>query len=183
MADKSEREMKALSRELVRMSMIYPRAMMAAMYEEASDIFSESQKMVPVDTGRLRSSGLVMTSIKGAALAMQSFKIVVSYGTKYALAVHERTKNDQGRQDRAELALSNPGYKPKHGTTGRSKYLSIPFDEAAPNIQQNIIRATKHYIRSGVPPAAGETIKSDQKVTPKKRRKRKRKKAGDEKKG
>lgn len=129
-----------------------PKAVMAAMYEEASDIFSESQKMVPVDTGRLRSSGLI-----AAGKDAGGFRIIISYGTKYALKIHEEEKYDLARRERA----SGVRWRSSLGTfvkmsggasVGRSKYLTIPWDLAAGGILRRIVEGARFYARAGNAP-------------------------------
>ncbi len=69
-----------LKGELEAMGVRYPQALGAALYEEASIVFAESQIECPVDTGRLRNSGGVSPPPN----------VTIFYGTDYALAVHER---------------------------------------------------------------------------------------------
>lgn len=57
----------------------------AAIYEEGLDIAKESVKIVPVDTGRLRSTHYVAPPDHDGV-------VEVGYGTDYALAVHERVE-------------------------------------------------------------------------------------------
>ena len=118
----------------------YPFAMAAALYEEAMIIFSESQEEVPVDTGRLRRSGILfMRDMAGLTAA------VIGYGTSYALRIHQDRSLDQKRIHRAELALSNPGYKPRGATHGKSMYLKDPFERAIPGMAGRLaIRTRKH---------------------------------------
>ncbi len=60
-----------------------PQAVQTALYREALRIFAVSQMRVPVDTGRLRSSGGVTTP--GGATPL----VVIYYGTVYGGIVHE----------------------------------------------------------------------------------------------
>lgn len=137
---------------LRRMGMSYATATIRALYTEASEIFAESQEQVPVDTNKLRLSGLVFlkgTPVKGGRV-VDTVNVFISYGTDYALAVHENTAADQGRIDRAELALSNPGYKPKGSEVGKSKYLSDPFFAAIPGIEGRISAEIKALVATGI---------------------------------
>jgi hypothetical protein len=55
------------------------------LYSEANEAFNKSQDLVPVDTGRLKSSGRVeMPVVTGNNVVVQ-----IAYGTEYALPVHE----------------------------------------------------------------------------------------------
>lgn len=125
-------------RELRRLERKYPEALAAAMFEEAVEIFGESQEEVPVDTGALRRSGLVFSRRMG-----DSIIVVISYGTAYAVRIHENTSLDEKRRHRAEMALSNPGYVPRGATTGKSKYLQDPFERAVPGMTSRLAARTR----------------------------------------
>ncbi len=99
----------------------WPAAFNAAIYEEASAIFAESQRRVPVDTGRLRASGGVSPPEEGGLNAVVS----IYYGTDYALAVHER-----------------------HGT--KSGYLLDPFMERFTGMADRVAKRTEEIEASGV---------------------------------
>lgn len=156
-AKKDIANLRAVLRRMVKKD---PQAVMAAMYEEASDIFRESQLLVPVDTGRLRSSGLI-----AAGKDAGGFRIIISYGTKYALKIHEEEKYDLARRERA----SGVRWRSSLGTfmkmrggasVGRSKYLTIPWDLAAPGLLRRIVAGARFYAKGGNPPkTAGKTKK------------------------
>jgi len=132
-----------ITKELRRLERAYPEALAGAMFEEAAGIFNESQEEVPVDTGALRRSGLVFMRKMG-----WSYVVVIGYGTAYALRIHEDTKLDAGRQNRAELAMSNPGYKPKGAATGKSKYLEDPYLRAIPGLTTRLVSRTNARVMS-----------------------------------
>lgn len=130
--------------KLRRLSKVYPFAMAAALYEEALGIFAESQEEVPVDKGGLRRSGIVfMKQIS------QNWTAVVGYGVAYALRVHENRGADQKRIDRAEMALGNPGYKPRGAQQGKSKYLEDPFNRAMPGLANRLMIRTRKHAKTG----------------------------------
>lgn len=131
--------------EIKRMEKRFPEALAAAMFEEAVEIFNASQEEVPVDTGALRRSGVVLLRKMGKV-----FTVVIGYGTAYALRIHEDTKLDENRQHRAELALSNPGYIPRGSTVGKSKYLIDPFEAALPGMTTRLVTRTKDNVQRGV---------------------------------
>jgi len=148
-AKKDIANLRAVLRRIVKKD---PQAVMAAMYEEASDIFRESQLMVPVDTGRLRSSGLI-----AAAKDAGGFRIIISYGTKYALKIHEEEKYDLARRERAGASRKRDSRgkflkKEKGASVGRSKYLTIPWDIAAPGLLRRIVAGARFYARAGNAP-------------------------------
>lgn len=64
----------------------YREAAAAAVLQEAYKVDELSQKMVPVDTGRLRSSHYVSPPVN-----IRNIQAEVGYGTDYALPVHEKT--------------------------------------------------------------------------------------------
>jgi hypothetical protein len=81
----------------------------------AGEIFAQSQREVPVDTGNLRASGRI------TAANEQNLTSTLSYGgtaAEYALAVHER-----------------------HAT--QSKYLEKPFRENQQRFREEMINAAK----------------------------------------
>jgi len=138
------KEMPETIAKLRKLSKVYPFAMAAALYEEALSIFAESQEEVPVDKGGLRRSGIVfMKQIS------QNWTAVVGYGVAYALRVHENKGADQKRIERAEMALSNPGYKPKGAQQGKSKYLEDPFNRALPGLANRLILRTRKHAKTG----------------------------------
>lgn len=72
-----------LAEKLLSMREEYPAAFRAALLQEAMLIFTASQELVPVDTGRLRASGGVSPPMG------PSGTVVIYFGANYALAVHE----------------------------------------------------------------------------------------------
>lgn len=135
--------MPELRREIRRLERSYPEALVASLYEEALEIFADSQEEVPVDTGALRRSGIVFVRRLGVTYA-----VVIGYGTAYALRIHEDTSLDANRQHRAELALSNPGYKPRGSTVGKSKYLSDPYERALPGMEGRLAGRVRRRVRT-----------------------------------
>lgn len=89
-----------------------------ALYEEANRIFNESQLLVPVDTGTLRSSGQVTLPEQGP----RGVSVTIGYGgaaAPYAIYVHER------------LDLNHPN-------GGQAKYLEEPVMAAADGIADRL---------------------------------------------
>lgn len=96
-----------------------PDAVHQALYEEAHEAFLLSQKVVPVDTGALRSSGLVTSSMTGSVARAQ-----ISYGgaaSSYAIYVHEL-----------------PPSRAKHAPPTRWKFLERPVKEYAKEMEQRM---------------------------------------------
>ena len=137
---------KELAKLLRKWKRDFPAATATAMFEEAADIFTESQSQVPVDTGRLKESGLVNLDRTGG---ISGVKIHISYDTHYAVAVHERRELDAGRTSRAEVALSNPGYTPKGSQGGKSKYLQDPFENGMRGIQGRLATRIQILVAGG----------------------------------
>lgn len=95
-----------LMARLDEMSKAYPKELDAALYQEALAIFRKSQRIVPVDKGFLKGSGV----IEGP----KNHEILIGYGgpaAPYALYVHE-----------------DPEAKHKSGKT--YKFLEIPVMDA-----------------------------------------------------
>lgn len=132
----------ALKKALKKIEKKYPEAVTVAMYQEGLIIFEESQEEVPVATGTLRRSGIVFLR-----RMLGNYVIVIGYGTQYALRIHEDTKLDVGRQQRAELSLGNPKYKTKLSTTGKSKYLEDPFKRAIAGFETRVMIRTRNLVR------------------------------------
>ena len=103
----------------------YPRATSAAVYAEGLRIYTRSQEQVPVDTGRLRASGILFpTKTRGL-----KFSVVIAYGTDYGLDVHERTEIGH--------------------VVGKAKFLEDPWREAQGGILQRILMDAKKYSKGG----------------------------------
>ena len=88
-----------------------------ALAEEASVVFARSQQLVPVDTGVLRSSGLVSQVQSDGKTSY----VEISYGgpaSAYAMIVHE-------------------GFA-THAEPTQRKYLEQPLYERAPTFSRNI---------------------------------------------
>lgn len=88
--------------------------MLAVVVEEAEKVATAAKILTPVDTGTLRSTGVVLYKIKAASIVA-----TVVFGgpaAPYALAVHER------------LDI--------HHTTGQAKFLETAFEQARPRIME-----------------------------------------------
>lgn len=99
-----------------------------ALYEEANEIFNESQTQVPVRTGALRGSGRVLLPEESPS----GVTVVIGYGgaaAPYAIYVHEMTQNNH--------------------PIGKAKFLEDPMLAAAPNIPRNLARALERYLETG----------------------------------
>lgn len=113
MSSKSAVRVIGLSRLQARMRQYNPRvaaAVSKAVNDTAKDVFSESQRRVPVDTGNLKGSARITPSTPRELAAM------IAYGgtaAAYALIVHET-----------------------HAT--KSKYLEAPAREAANAFRSNV---------------------------------------------
>ena len=120
----------------------FPRAMGAALYQEALILFGVSQRRVPVDTGRLRASGLVPPpEFSGGAIEQ-----MVAYGTDYALPVHENSQNA------------------KFFGEGEKEYLRSAFDEALGGLLQRLAKRTIENEKRGIGLTPLPEIRSEGKV-------------------
>jgi hypothetical protein len=89
-----------------------------AMAEETQIMFRDSQRLVPVDTGTLRRSGILETPVE----RNNNIEVIIGYGgaaSAYALKQHE-----------------DLSYRHKEGQT--AKYLENPVRERVPSFQNNI---------------------------------------------
>lgn len=92
-----------------------------ALWDVASDAFAESQRMVPVETGTLRSSGSVSNPLQLA----DGWSVKIAYGgaaAPYAVYVHE------------DLEVS-------HDAPTSAKYLEIPVKNAADTMPARLAEA------------------------------------------
>ena len=116
---------------LDRMRSKYPGAFAAALFQKGAEIFAESQEEVPVDTGRLRSSGGVYPP------RFIRWPVVrIGYGTRYGLYVHEDSNARHG-----------PVIGRGKGQT--YKYLEDPFKRALPMLHIKILRFFRRNIEQG----------------------------------
>ena len=137
-------ELQKFDKRLLKLQRMYPDATTVALFLEALEIFKESQQEVPVDDGILRESGVVIRK-----QAESGDSIVIGYGAAYAVRIHEDTSLDAKRKERAELALSNPGYTPRGAQTGKSKYLQDPFERALTGFNKRVAKEIEARVEKG----------------------------------
>ena len=99
-------------------------AVAGAIYVEGQRVMSKSLRQVPVDTGRLRNSAYV-----GRPNLTGNPFVRLGYGTKYALAVHERTEVPH--------------------RVGKAKYLEDPMKEAMPGYVERVANRAKKLLGAG----------------------------------
>ena len=98
-----------------------------AILEEGQIAFAESQRLVPVETGNLRSSGQLI----GPTVLGDTVEVTIAYGgadAPYALIVHER------------LDIS-------HDSPTQAKYLEQPMLRAAEGILARIADRVEEALR------------------------------------
>jgi hypothetical protein len=113
---------KALERTLTQLGSDYEKALGQALSIEANEIFAESQDLVPVRESILQGSGVVSKPKKDS----RGVYVLVGYGTKYALPVHEMPDSTN---------WTKPG-------TG-SKYLQRPFEKRLPGWKKRVAMNTR----------------------------------------
>lgn len=135
----------------------------AALFIEGAEIFAASQELVPVDTGRLRASGLVFItgrSSGGVSISAQDLSLWISYGTNYALAVHEGRASGGGKRK----AFIGPRQKPKKRrkrkrlmgpVQTRPRYLAIPYEAALNGFQSRLAAEVAALVAIGGNPLLG----------------------------
>ena len=98
-----------------------------ALYDEANEIFYESQKIVPIDEGVLKSSG----QVHAPHYSNQEIVVEITYGGAakgYALIQHE-----------------NESYK--HAAGKQARYLSDPVEDAIPSLDRNLADRIEAMLR------------------------------------
>lgn len=113
-----------------------------ALYQGATNIMSESKlNYVPVDTGTLRSSGLVeQPKLEGDRVV-----VVLGYGgpaAPYALAVHENPRSGKT----GGVSPSGQPYK-RWARVGQWKYLETPFQALRHTIAPRVAAAVARVRR------------------------------------
>lgn len=124
-------DIKLLADAIARIPNHLPNLLEKAIYEEAQVIFNESQKIVPVDTGALRSSGVVHSP---KTENNRTF-VRVTYGgpaAHYALYVHESLTN-------------------RHAAPTQAKYLETPLYRQVPVLIKNLAIRITHMMRNQLP--------------------------------
>jgi hypothetical protein len=96
-----------------------------ALHAEALAIEAASVPLVPVDTGRLRSTHYVSPPERGS----DTPRAEVGYGTDYAVYVHERTEI--------------------HHETGQAKFLEQPLQQARSGYAERIARRVQARLEKG----------------------------------
>lgn len=117
------------------------KAAKAAIYQEAEEIMTKSKRLVPVDTGALKSTGIVeLPKEEGNVVS-----VTLGYGgpaAPYALAVHENPR--AGRTG----GVSPQGKPYKHyAQTGQWKYLEQPAAEAQAGMDARIAARIRGAIK------------------------------------
>ncbi len=115
-----------VEKNLNKMLKTHPDALAAALYQEGFSIMAESQKKVPVDTGRLRASGYVAPPQEGDGAPT----VELGYGTDYGIFVHERTEA-------------------RH-SVGEAKFLEKAVNEAMAGYNRRLLARTQQNIERGV---------------------------------
>lgn len=111
-------------------------ALAKGLYLEATMAFNESQTLVPVDTGILRSSG----HVNSPKIDTDSVEITIAYGgpaTPYALFVHERIYAPSGK-------------KVYHRPPTRAKYLETPVKRRAKGMGGRLTQLVKIELGKGI---------------------------------
>lgn len=122
-------------RELQRSDQRFSNAFGAALYREGSRILRESLKEVPVDTGRLRSTGYVSPPTRKL---LAGIVVEVGYGTNYAVRQHE------------DVSIRH--------RVGKAKYLQDPLQAAADGVTTRVVADMRKLAAAGVGFGSGGTL-------------------------
>jgi hypothetical protein len=125
------KDIKLLADAIAKIPSHMPNVLGAAIYQEATAIFQQSQLIVPVDTGALRSSGVVSQIMREG----NRIFVRVGYGgdaASYALYVHENLYA-------------------KHDAPTQAKYLETPLYRRVPVLIKNLATRINYMIRNQLP--------------------------------
>lgn len=109
-------------RQLLELARRYPEAAATATYQEGQALLGDSKQEVPVQYGTLRRSGYVDSPTDDG-------KVVVGYGTNYALPVHERQA---------------------HHEVGKWKFLIDPMLRRVAGYKERMAKRIAQNVRDGV---------------------------------
>lgn len=122
-----------------------PDAFGAALHELGLAIMADSVKMVPVDTGRLRSSAFV----SGPRKSHGSVFVMVGYGTRYALAVHESVGEVLRGEERQGTYPNGAEKRGNYWDSGESKFLSKALNKWKTKALRHLAKASEEFIATG----------------------------------
>jgi hypothetical protein len=88
-----------------------------AFWAECQEILQESMEIVPVATGRLKSTAPIVSHLEQTTTTATA---ILGYGTDYGIYVHENLMA-------------------RHKAPTQAKFLEIPILQRAPNIPRNIV--------------------------------------------
>lgn len=118
-------------------------ALASALYEEGEKIKTKSLKLVPVDTGALRSTALVSPPfIEGGKVS-----VAISYGGP--------AKQSGGKKKGKKKAPAEVGYAIKvhedltaYHKVGQAKYLEVPLKEAESTLVRDVAKRARRKMRT-----------------------------------
>jgi hypothetical protein len=113
-----------VSLRLRALAMAVPRSAARALNGRAEETMTTSLRLVPVDTGRLKSTGRV--SKHASANEGTNMSAELSYGTEYALPVHEI-----------------PPDRARHTPPTQWKYLEAAVDQQARTFERDLAAALR----------------------------------------
>lgn len=126
----------------------FPGAVRRALWEEGNITMNLSAQRCPIDTGRLRGSRSVSMP--------DDTSVALSYGTKYALFVHENISGYWIRPKKARTLHFKIGGKDVFSAAvwmppnPRAKFLEQPVNERAEAFPAGLMARTEMYIEQGV---------------------------------
>lgn len=112
-----------------------------AMFGFATKILNESKKLVPVDTGALRNSGMV----EGPDVGSNDVEVSITYGgssAQYAAVVHEDMSMSHSPTEMTKITK-----KPRRG---QAKYLEIPVKAHEDSFARDVAVRFARAMRRGV---------------------------------
>lgn len=128
----------------------FPEAIAGALEEEAQEILSASQMLVPVETGALKNSGGIVREDQPNG----SVVIRIGYGgpaASYAETVHETPPPAHaGKQARGTptTTTASGGRTAFHAPPTQWKYLETPFINATRGQQRRLVERTRQVLEA-----------------------------------
>jgi|TARA_R110000824_G_scaffold260399_1_gene449052 hypothetical protein len=144
---------KQVAAKLKSLAIEFPKAAAIALNHEAHDVLDQALEWTPVRTGRLRRTGKIQSLAKPKSLFVR-----ITYGTNYALYVHEippgpkkpqqalRPKKKKKKPATTKDAGPSAKRRAYHAPPTRWKFLEAAVDMHAKGFEQRIGNEMKEII-------------------------------------
>ena len=117
------------------------KALKRGLRAEGENLRTESMRIVPVDTGFLKGTAFVRQTSSG-----ESFEVLIGYGTRYALFVHEIPPPEEGAPHPQQF---EPGTRTaRHKAPTSWKYLERPAVKRFAKVEGRLVRRIMRDVRA-----------------------------------